>query len=935
MTQTCSVLLMASGPLPAPLADLCTHLRESFPDCPWQQVESESAFQDALLPLPPRLVLVAGAQAWALSAIARQPLPMPVIQLSPGEDFALARHAFGAGCKDVILPGEGERLAGWMRRASIPDLVRGESWQEREQRLRLLLDTMPEFVCYKDGAGRWLETNAFGLELFRLAPGAYRGLTDLELARRDPELAPTYAACRASDERAWQAGQAVRGTECVPNPAGGEGRFDVVKVPLFQPDGQRQGLLIIGRDVSEQYRAEQALQHSEEDLRRFAGALAGLGGDFRLNIQALTDLAGELLCAHRARCVLDRTDRAPVVCRWSRQPEAADTDGDLAGACDRLLAGPGEHDGQEQNLETVRDRVFLGQVIHNGAGNRAGSLCLEFVGPQPHRPAQSSLLALLARAIESEVKRHDVERALRDSEAHYREFFEHDLTADYISTPEGRLLDCNPAFVKLFGFESREEALGCNTRELFPDPEARERFLAQLRGQGKVEYQETELRRRDGQVVYTILNTLGGFDSQGNLVRLLGFLFDITRHKQLQQQFHQAQKMESIGRLAGGVAHDFNNLLTVINGHAELLLSLFSEHDPVRDSLNQIGRAGERAARLTRQLLAFSRRQVLQLEPLDLDQVVGEMHSMLERLIGTDIHLEARLSGGLPAVMADAGQLELVLVNLVVNARDAMPGGGRLRITTDLAHVDAAFCREHPPMRPGLYCLLEVEDEGSGMDPDTLSRVFEPFFTTKAKGKGTGLGLATVYGIIKQVGGFIWLESRPGQGTRVSIFLKPETGMHAAVTHEAGGPSGDAAASPAAVGSRPVPGALPGSGTVLIVEDEEMVRQLAASLLRGQGYRVLEAGDGRQALDLIHRGEEVNLVLSDLVMPRMGGRELGRELYRLCPGLPVLYMSGHAEGEEQPGEGLPGGRGAQALLAKPFERRELLRRVGELLGRSR
>ena len=513
--------------------------------------------------------------------------------------------------------------------------------------------------------------------------------------------------------------------------------------------------------------------------------------------------------------------------------------------------------------------------------------------------------------IQDITERVQAEEALRRSEAHYRQFFEHDLTADYISTADGRLLDCNPAYVRLFGFESREQALQTNTTVLYPDAGARHAFLRQLNEKRHLEYQEVELRDLEGQPITVIMNVLGEFDGEDKLSRMQGYLFDITKHKQLQQQFYQAQKMESIGRLAGGVAHDFNNLLTVINGHVDLMRAQVLPQDPLREHLDEVAGAGERAARLTRQLLAFSRRQVLQLEPVALNLIVNDLNKMLQRLIGEDIRLDTRLEKTLPAVMADAGQLEQVVVNLAVNSRDAMLEGGTLAISTQDVNVDAEFCRQHPPMTPGRYCLMEVSDTGSGMSLEVQSRVFEPFFTTKEKGKGTGLGLATVYGIVKQVGGYIWVTSEPGLGTTFQIFL-PAVQAPAA-RHD-----------PRSISNL----LLKGSETVLVVEDEEMVRRLAVRMLTGQGYRVLEARNGREALALLETTPEVRLVLTDVIMPVMGGRELAESLQALPAPPEIIFMSGYTE-DAVTRQGIL--QAGLHFIQKPFDLVTLLQRVRAIL----
>jgi nitrogen-specific signal transduction histidine kinase/CheY-like chemotaxis protein len=389
---------------------------------------------------------------------------------------------------------------------------------------------------------------------------------------------------------------------------------------------------------------------------------------------------------------------------------------------------------------------------------------------------------------------------------------------------------------------------------------------------------------------------------------------DITQRRQLEEQLRQAQKIEAVGRLAGGVAHDFNNLLNVIIGYGQMVFRRLPD-GPEREKTKAILQAADRAAGLTRQLLAFSRKQVLEPKVLDLNAVVGGMDEMLRRLIGEDIELHTQLAPDLGRTKADPGQIEQVLMNLVVNARDAMPRGGRLTLETANAEMDETYIRDHLGARPGRYVMLAVCDNGLGMDPETQKHIFEPFFTTKEKGKGTGLGLATVYGIVKQSEGYIWVESAPGEGTTVKVYLPW-------VEAE---PAAEELRRPA------VPEELPrATETVLLVEDEDMVRRMTREVLEGAGYRVLEASSGFEALRVSagHNGS-LDLLLTDVVMPGMSGRELSERLAPVRPAMKVLYMSGHTDdaifhhGVTQAGTG---------FLQKPFTPDALERRVRELLG---
>jgi two-component system, cell cycle sensor histidine kinase and response regulator CckA len=379
-----------------------------------------------------------------------------------------------------------------------------------------------------------------------------------------------------------------------------------------------------------------------------------------------------------------------------------------------------------------------------------------------------------------------------------------------------------------------------------------------------------------------------------------------------EEQLRQAQKMEAVGQLAGGIAHDFNNLLTAILSYCELLLEEIRQGDPIRGDIEQIRQAGQRAAGLTRQLLAFSRRQVLQPKVLSLNAVVESTDGMLHRLIGADILLEIRCEPGLWHVLADPGQLEQVLVNLVVNARDAMPRGGRILVTTQNRELRADSLLRGNGVRPGSYVALTVRDTGVGIDPANHARVFEPFFTTKEPGKGTGLGLSTVYGIVQQSGGHVAVESAPGEGAMFTVLLPRHLGGEPATASR--------------VDRRRLPG---GTETLLLVEDEAAVRSSARRLLERQGYTVLEARHGGDALRIVEEsGRQVDLVVTDLVMPEMGGKELAERLRAHRPGLKVLFMSGYTEKVIAAGGIMPPNTG---FVEKPFTVEQLMRRLREIL----
>lgn len=474
----------------------------------------------------------------------------------------------------------------------------------------------------------------------------------------------------------------------------------------------------------------------------------------------------------------------------------------------------------------------------------------------------------------------EANRALRSSEERYRRFFEEDLAGDFICKPDGEFVACNPAFARIFGFRSAEDAMASSMLPLFGNAGQWERFLKLLRKEKKLTDYQTELCRKDGRTVHLVENIVGTFDDRGELTEIKGYVFDSSERKQLEEQLRQAQKMEAVGRLAGGVAHDFNNLLTAITGYSEMILSRLDERDPMHEEVSEIKKAGDRAAALTKQLLALSRRQVVQPQELDLNAIVREMEKMLRRLIGEDIDLVTKSDRNLGRIKADASQLEQVILNLAVNARDAMPSGGMITIETANVELDETYTQSHRAVTPGSYVMLAVSDTGCGMDAETVSHIFEPFFTTKGAGQGTGLGLSMVYGIVAQNNGHLWVYSEPGKGTTFRIYLPRFAEVE---TKEAGRGARRSASE--------------GTETVLIVEDEQALRELAARVLKKAGYTVLEAARASEAMKLCEGYKDrIDLMMTDVVLPDVSGPELAARLDELRPEMRLLFMSGYPEG---------------------------------------
>jgi two-component system cell cycle sensor histidine kinase/response regulator CckA len=516
-------------------------------------------------------------------------------------------------------------------------------------------------------------------------------------------------------------------------------------------------------------------------------------------------------------------------------------------------------------------------------------------------------------------ERRLAEEAIRRSEEKYRTLFEESQDTIYISTPDGRLLDINPAGVRLFGYDSLEELLQVDlAAQVYRRAEDRERMLQELSLKGFVQDLELLVQTKQGRHLTVLATSSAERDADGRVISIRGMLRDVTGQRSLEHQLRQAQKMEAVGRLAGGVSHDFNNLLTAILGYADLLALALPGDSPLRRHTDEIKAAAQRGADLTRQLLAFGRQQVLAPEILDLNEIVLTIEKLLRRVIGEDIELVTKLDPALGAVRADPSQIEQVLLNLGINGRDAMPEGGVLTLRT--GNVEVQSEPEVPPLglARGDHVMLEVEDSGIGIDEEIRDQIFEPFFTTKSRSKGSGLGLATVYGIVRQSGGQIEVHSEPGLGSRFRILLprieeQPTTVRQ--VSHAPGMPKGDE--------------------TILLVEDEPAVRDFLGDLLERLGYSVVTAEDGRQALEIAaERRGQLDLLLSDVVMPRMNGVDLARRLTAEEPGLRVLLISGHAEKPEALMEQRLSGAPVE-FLQKPFSALTLAERLRRILNAAK
>jgi PAS domain S-box-containing protein len=503
---------------------------------------------------------------------------------------------------------------------------------------------------------------------------------------------------------------------------------------------------------------------------------------------------------------------------------------------------------------------------------------------------------------------------LQESEGKYRSLVEHSQVGVYIL--QDRVFRfVNNRFCEIIAYGRGEVIDRLDPRSLV-HPEELEEIESEIMRcfSGEIASIDREVRfiRKSGEVFpATILGTLSQYHGRPAII---GTVLDKSKEKLLEEQLLQSQKLEAVGKLAGGIAHDFNNLLTAILGYTELLLDRLRESDPLRGDVEEIRKAGARAAGLTRQLLAFSRKQVFQPKVINMNDVVANMDAMLHRLLGEDIERKSVITEGLWNVRADPGQMEQVILNLAVNARDAMPGGGKITVETANVVLDESYARSHVAVTPGPYVLIALSDTGSGMDEKTRARIFEPFFTTKGPGKGTGLGLSTVYGIVKQSQGVVWVYTEPGKGTTFKVYL----------------PAVMDSAEPLVPVEEITAVLYNGSETILLAEDEDIVRDLVMKVLRAGGYKVLPARDGMEAIRIgdSHKGT-IHLLVTDVVMPRMSGRELVGRILPARPQMKVMYMSGYTENAIVHHGVLEEG---VEFIQKPFKTTDLVRRVREVLG---
>ena len=673
------------------------------------------------------------------------------------------------------------------------------------------------------------------------------------------------------------------------------------------------------RDITEQKRAEQlnaalyaiaARSQSAEDLQQFFAAIHNILGQL-MNARnfyiSLYDPQSQLLSFPY---FVDEEDPTP-----SPKPLGRGLTEYVLRSGEPLLATPAVFDDLVRRGEV--ELIGAASLDWLGVPLKSGTTCIGALVVQSYSEnarfgeRDREILKFVSQQLAAAIEHKRYEEALRRSEARSRSLILSAAFGICRCTLSGRFLDVNPALITMLGYESVEDLLKLNARtDVFTYPQGLERLIEDYRRTGSLSGVEVQWKRKDGRAIIVRLSGCAAImtDEPEEVLELIAE--DITDRRQLEEQLRQAQKMDAVGRLAGGVAHDFNNLLMVINGYTEVLLEQL-EKGEMHSKVQSIQQAADRAATLTRQLLAFSRKQLLELKVVDVNRVIGDMERLLRPLIGENIELVTHLSPDTGHTRADAGQLEQVVMNLVVNAKDAMPEGGKLTVQSSDVTVRQNF-REHRFIQPGRYAVISVSDSGLGMDKDTQSRIFEPFFTTKEKGKGTGLGLSTVYGIVKQSNGYVFVQSEVGAGTTFYVYLPRVEDAAEELTP-----------------ALPAQSEAGGCETVLLVEDEESVRELVRLTLVSRGYKVLEAENGECGLQLAESFKErIDILITDVVMPGIGGRELAKKLLELRPGISVLFLSGYTE-DSVITPGAPAG--ATAFLQKPFTLQNLAKKVREVL----
>jgi len=887
MSRVLQVLYIEDSKRDAAL--LTRYLKAAGFDLIYDRVETPAAMKEALKKRAWDVILCDYSMPHfnalgALALLREMDLDIPFIIISGTVGEAVAVKAMRAGAHDYFLKDNLTRLAAAIER----ELREAENRRARrlaeaaqeasEVELHALFTAMTDLILVLDAEGRYLKIAPTDPTYLYKPSAELIGKTLHEVfSTEQADFFLAHIRRALGERRAHRVEYSLR-------IEGAEIWFDGCVSPL-----SRDSALWIARDITERKRAEEALRENEARYRMLFESNPQPMWVFDLETFAFLAV-NEAAVAHYG---YTREEFLAMTIKNIRPTE------DVPALLQRLAtpvtgvaaAGMWKHrkkDGSVIDVEITSHQLTF-------AGKRAELILVNDV-----------------------TERMKAEAALREAEEKYRSIFESAVEGIFQSTADGRWISANSALAHMLGYQSPQELMASVTdieQQLYVDPERRAEYIKRLEERGLVRGFEMRLRCKDGSTICGLTSTRAVRSASGAILYYEGFVEDITERKQLEEQLQHAQKMEAVGMLAGGVAHDFNNLLTAIIGYSDLARLALRADDPLHHYLTEIRTAGDRATALTRQLLAFSRKQVLQPRVLAINSLVTDVSKMLRRLVGEDVELITLLRPEAGLINADPGQIEQVLMNLVVNARDALLQGGKIIIETANVELGKAYADLHSGAEPGSYVMLAVSDTGTGMDEATRARIFEPFFTTKEPGKGTGLGLSTVYGIVKQSGGNIWVYSEVGQGTTFKVYLprvKEDAQEGAAATdYEA---------------------PLRGTETILLAEDEEVVRKLVCDVLERCGYHVLEAANGGAALSACESYEgPIHLLITDVVMPGMGGRDLANHLASLRPEMKVLFMSGYTDDAIVHHGILDAGI---PFLQKPVSPDEMTRKVREVLDGS-
>jgi two-component system cell cycle sensor histidine kinase/response regulator CckA len=861
------------------------------------------------------------------------------IMLTPHASQASAIEAVNRGAYSYLLkPYDLEQVLITIRTA-IERREIEQALRESEDRYRDLVEHSHDLLCTHDLQGYILSVNRGAAELLGYQPDDLlnRNIRDLLAPEVRDEFDAYLATIRnqgvarglmliqtsTGEKRVWEYNNTLR--------------TDGVAVPIVRG---------MAHDITERRRSEEQIKRRAENLAavsQLAIKLADARPDtqlFELIAEELRSLTGALVTSISSYNATSQTLTveyvalsSPILSRVNQLLGRNIIGLQMPVSPDMLKRLLSEVVGTAQDVSEMTFGVIpppAGAAVQRALGiGRLTVLALysgdELTGtiaiaePKGRPPLSTDMLKAFAHVVTASLRRSQAEKVLRESEERYRTLVENVPIGIYRTTPspEGRFLMANPAFLRMFGFKTQAELKHVSLGQLYANPDEGKAFSDDLLARGSVARVELQFKKKDGTLMWGSVTARVVYDEQAQGTAYFDCTIeDTSERKGVEERYYQSQKMQAIGQLTAGIAHDFNNLLTAVNGFTELMGVQLPPDDPLQEYVGQVLDSGQRAADLVSHLMAFARKQVLEPRVLDLNVVVAEMEVMLRRIIGEHIELKTVLAPDTWPVKVDAVRIEQVIVNLAVNARDAMPEGGRLTIETAKVVLDKGLVASHMGTKPGDYVLLAVSDTGVGMSPEVQAHIFEPFFTTKKRGGGTGLGLATVYGIVMQSGGDIQAYSEEGHGTTFKIYLP--------ATQEA-----------AQLLSRPqIEEKLPsGNETILLVEDDVGVRDLARLLLKEHGYHVLEARDGQQALRLAaNYSGPIHLLLTDVVMPGMSGVAVAEQLAQTHPGLKTLFMSGYTGGAITYQNVLKPGA---AFLPKLFSSLALTRKVREVLDAPR